>query len=129
MKSLLLLLPILVIAITGCATSTPSDQTARTAALRLHAHSKNAVKDLDIRSAVFGTGLHVADVTDKVIELLRSEQAGFLARGDVLGIDPLPYSPKCLVIDYYFKGTPYRYFVVNQQYVDYDLLIKNTKLQ
>jgi hypothetical protein len=85
------------------------------------------VGDIDIRSAIFGTGTKVSDVTDRVISLLREDPAGFSARGDVLGADPLPYSNKCLVIDYYYAGKPYRFFVANQQYVSSALLVKNAK--
>lgn len=82
------------------------------------------IRDIDIRAATFGTGTHTADVTDRVIHLLQSDPAGFSARADTLGVDPLPYSNKCLIIDYYYKGKPCRFAVVGQQHVSYKLLLK-----
>ncbi len=85
------------------------------------------VHDVDIRLATFGTGLHVADVTDRVIGLLRENEAGFSPTGHTLGVDPLPYTPKALVIDYYYQGEPYRFAVVGQQHVSYEMLVENAE--
>ena len=109
-------LSILVLALAGCSTPRHKDTPLI---------SRNAVRDVDIRSATFGAGTNVADVTERVIQLLRSDAAGFSARAEILGIDPLPYRTKVLVIDYYYKGKPHRFSVANQQHVSYELLVKN----
>jgi len=89
--------------------------------------SRGAVRDIDISYASFGSGTKVADVTDRVIELLRTEAAGFEARANVLGTDPLPYHSKCLIIDYSYQDKRYRFAVANKHHVSYELLLKNTK--
>jgi hypothetical protein len=85
------------------------------------------VRDIDISFVSFGSGTQVADVTDRVIHLLRSDAAGFEARADILGVDPLPHGGKCLIVDYSYQNKRYRYAVANQQHVSYELLLKNAK--
>ncbi len=85
------------------------------------------VRDIEVQSAVFGSGANVADVTDRVVELLRSEPKGFTPRADWLRVDPLPYKRKSLAISYKYRGEPHLLVTSNQEKVSYDLLLKNAK--
>lgn len=59
-----------------------------------------AMKDVRIELALFGSGTHLADVTDRVVELLRTQPQGFTARADWLKVDPAPGKNKSLLIRY-----------------------------
>ena len=85
------------------------------------------VREIQIQSARFGTGLFVSDVTKQVAKLLRSSEEGFTVDNKYLKVDPRPYSRKCLVIDYSYRWKPYQFAVTSQQYVSYKLLLENTK--
>jgi len=116
MKPLSLLFALAMFGLLGCSTPSHTNFVPK---------SQGTVRDIDIRSAEFGTGTNVADVTGRVIHLLRSDTSGFMAGTEALEIDPLPYSSKCLIIDYYYQNKPYRFAVVGKQHVSYELLVKN----
>ena len=118
-QSLSLVLLVLCAGLLGCATSKKCPAVAA---------SERTAGDLCIRSAVFGVGLQTADVTDRVAYLLRSEPEGFKAVRDWLHADPAPYSSKALVIDYDYKGRPYRIIIAGEKVkVTPELLIQNAQ--
>lgn len=89
----------------------------------------NVIKDITIRSAVFGSGVKTADVTPRVIHLFHSEPEGFFARKDWLHSDPRPYQNKVLLITYDYQGKSYTISITDQK-VNYQLLegyAKHTK--
>ena len=57
-----------------------------------------------ILSATYGSGTHVADVTDRVNDLLRNPDVEFFANPGWLQTDPIPWWNKELVIVYEYKG-------------------------
>jgi hypothetical protein len=89
--------------------------------------SDSPKEEIVVTSALFGSGTKVADVTKRVAELLRSESAGFAARGDWLRADPLPYKSKALVIVYIYKGRHCLFLVSGGGKVSYDLLVENAE--
>jgi hypothetical protein len=113
-----LLLLIATLALAGCVTSsTPPPDTV----------NERSVRDVYVRSAQFGSGTHIADVTDRVAELLKREPGGFWARADWLRVDPLPGKAKSLLIDYDYKGKPFRISIVSPNKISYDLLVENAR--
>ena len=80
-----------------------------------------------VRSADFGMGENVADVTSRVTELLRTRVDGFTADAKTLGADPLPGKRKRLVIRYDCKGTNFTLTVPGAKQVTYQALLKNTQ--
>ena len=73
--------------------------------------SGTTVKDVRIELALFGSGTHLVDVTDRAVELLRTQPQGFEARADWLKIDPMPGKNKSLLIRYRYHNQE-RYFMV-----------------
>ncbi|HEX4795961.1 MAG TPA: hypothetical protein VH370_19390 [Humisphaera sp.] len=67
--------------------------------------------DIQIEIALFGSGTHLADVTDRVVQLLHSEPQGFVARADWLRIDPAPGQSKSLLIRYRYHGKQRHYMI------------------
>lgn len=67
------------------------------------------IADVTVVSATFGKGARVADVTARVIELLRTQPDGFGADNKTLGADPLPRRKKQeqLTIQYRYQGADY----------------------
>jgi hypothetical protein len=57
-----------------------------------------------IISAVYGSGAHFADVTDRVNALLAEPGIEFFARPEWLRADPTPGWNKALVITFEYKG-------------------------
>jgi hypothetical protein len=80
-----------------------------------------------VRSADFGMGENVADVTSRVTELLRTRVDGFTADAKTLGADPLPGKRKRLVIRYDCNGTNFTLTVPGAKQVTYQALLKNTQ--
>jgi len=78
-----------------------------------------------IHSAEFGMGQSVADVTEKVKELLRGPGDGFVADARTLGSDPLPGKRKQLVLRYDYLGTNYVLKVPGASRVSYRALERN----
>ena len=74
------------------------------------AHAET-VKDIRVELALFGSGTHLADVTDRVAQLLRDEPDGFTARADWLHIDPAPGKNKSLLIRYRYQDQE-RFFLI-----------------
>ena len=66
--------------------------------------AKSSPADCLIVSAVYGSGVHYADVTERVNELLRQPGTEFYAHPQWLHADPTPYWNKALVIIYEVKG-------------------------
>jgi hypothetical protein len=94
----------------------------------LAALSSNSPKEpIVVTSALFGNRTKVADVTQRVSELLRSEPSGFAARGDWLRADPIPYKIKALVIVYNYKGKHCMFLVPGGEKVSYELLVENAE--
>ncbi len=60
-----------------------------------------------IRSAVFGLGTQVADVTARVKELLNNQPGGFVINAQSLGNDPNPGRGKVLTLQYDYQGQTY----------------------
>jgi hypothetical protein len=88
---------------------------------RFEPESPARVKDIEIEQALFGSGTHLADVTGRVVELLRTEPKGFTAREDWLHIDPAPRKNKSLLIWYRYKGKERMYVItggVRASYAD-----------
>jgi len=69
------------------------------------------VQDIRVELALFGSGTHLVDVTDRVAELLRDKPDGFTARAEWFHIDPTPGKNKSLMIRYRCRNQE-RYFVV-----------------
>lgn len=69
------------------------------------------VKDIRVELALFGSGTQLADVTDRVAQLLRDEPDGFTARADWLHIDPTPGKNKSLLIRYRYRDQE-RFFMI-----------------
>ncbi|MGA9877048.1 MAG: hypothetical protein WBQ21_14700, partial [Solirubrobacteraceae bacterium] len=59
---------------------------------------------LVIQSARFGSGGNVADVTDRVSDLLHKRPDGFAINAETMGVDPKPGKKKRLTIDYSYEG-------------------------
>jgi hypothetical protein len=112
-----LFLLVLSLCVVGCASSPKPAATTQ---------AENVINELTIRTATFGVGLKVKDVTPRVIYLLRNEPHGFSARKDWLHVDPAPYKRKVLTITYEYQGKAYT-LAVTDQLVNYDLLLKHAK--
>lgn len=69
------------------------------------------VQDIRVELALFGSGTHLVDVTDRVAELLRDKPDGFTARAEWFHIDPAPGKNKSLLIRYRCRNQE-RYFLV-----------------
>ncbi|HEX5228242.1 MAG TPA: hypothetical protein VFW44_11055 [Bryobacteraceae bacterium] len=69
------------------------------------------VQDIRVELALFGSGTHLADVTDRVAELLRDKPEGFTARAEWFHIDPAPGKNKSLLIRYRCRNQE-RFFLV-----------------
>lgn len=121
--STLLVIAVAAVMLAGCASS-PTQAAPPTAA---HDTGKVAtVAGITVHSARFGTGTNVVDVTDRVVELLRTQPQGFTARADWFGNDPRPYKRKAIVILYDYKGASH-IFLATDERITADLLIKNAK--
>jgi hypothetical protein len=82
------------------------------------------VKDVRVEVALFGSGTHLADVTDRVVQLLRSEPQGFTARADLLHIDPLPGKNKSLLIRYRYHDQERLYLITGGNRASYSALVE-----
>jgi hypothetical protein len=65
------------------------------------------IDGIKIISAVWGSGDHFADVTDRVIALLSTPDTTLKANPDWLKSDPIPHWNKALVIVYELNGSRY----------------------
>jgi hypothetical protein len=83
----------------GCATA-PAKSTATPPPLA----KPSPVSGLLIISAVYGSGVHFADVTARVSELLYQPGVEFFARPEWLNADPTPGWNKALVIVFEYRG-------------------------
>jgi hypothetical protein len=85
---------------TGCATN----QSAPKKNYRPPATTESPSANLLVISAVYGSGIHFADVTYRVNDLLHQPEVEFFARPEWLHADPTPGWNKALVIVYEYKG-------------------------
>jgi hypothetical protein len=81
------------------------------------------VNDVIIEQAFFGSGTHLADVTDRVVQLLRAEPLGFAAQGDWLHADPAPGKNKSLLIKYVYRDKARLFMVTGANRASYSALI------
>jgi hypothetical protein len=79
-----------------------------------------------IVSATYGSGTNVADVTDRVDDLLHQPGVEFFARPEWLHADPMPGWNKALVIVYEFKQRRHTFTTGEGGKVSVDLLIRQT---
>jgi hypothetical protein len=84
----------------------------------------NMVNDVRIELALFGSGTHLADVTDRVVQLLRTQPQGFTARSDSLHIDPLPGKNKSLLIRYRYQDQERLFLITGGNRASYALLVE-----
>jgi len=82
------------------------------------------VNDVRIELALFGSGARLADVTDRVVQLLRSEPNGFTARADWLHIDPVPGKNKSLMIRYRYHDQERLFLITGGNRVNYSALVE-----
>jgi hypothetical protein len=82
------------------------------------------VNDVRIELALFGSGTHLADVTDRVVQLLRTEPQGFLARSDSLHIDPVPGKNKSLLIRYRYQDQERLFLITGGNRASYAALVE-----
>jgi hypothetical protein len=90
-------------------------------------HNDPPKGEIVVTSALFGNGIKVADVTQRVSELLNTEPGGFSARGDWLRADPIPYKIKAFVIAYDYKGKHYMFLIPGGEKVSYKRLVENAE--
>lgn len=79
--------------------------------------------DVIVEQALFGSGTKLVDVTDRVVELLRSEPQGFKAEADWLRVDPVPGKTKSLWIRYVYRDTPRMFMVSLNNRASYQAMI------
>jgi hypothetical protein len=121
MKTTCLLLAGMFFLTVGCATSQP----ARDNAVPPQA-TASLSSDLLILSAVYESGSDVADVTDRVNDLLHQPGVEFFTRPEWLHADPKPGWNKALVIVYEYKGRRHLFVAGEGDRVTAGLLIKQT---
>jgi hypothetical protein len=78
-----------------------------------------------IRSAMFGLGTQVDDVTTRVKELLNSQSGGFIINAQSLGTDLGPGNGKALTVQYDYKGRTYIRVVPDGNNISYQILAGN----
>jgi hypothetical protein len=122
MKTLALLLVSVCFLTFGCATSRNGTQNY----LPPQAIS-SPTANLLIVSAVYGSGIHFADVTYRVNDLLHQRGVEFFARPEWLHADPTPGWNKALVIVYEFKGHRRIFTTGEGGKVNVELLLKRPK--
>jgi hypothetical protein len=108
-------------ATTGCATPPASPSPAPTT--RPSPDAVNSVKDVVVEQALFGSGTRLVDVTARVVQLLRSEPAGFAPTADWLHADPTPGKNKSLLIRYRFRGRERLFLVTGGNRASYAALV------
>jgi hypothetical protein len=108
---------------TGCATSPEST----TKVVPLDTSARTTPSNLTLVSAVFGAGTQFADVTPRVIDLLRQPDTTFAANRRWLQVDPAPDRNKTLVIVYEFRGRRHQFTVGKDGKVSLSLLQRHAK--
>jgi hypothetical protein len=89
------------------------------------ATSGASASDLNIRSVEFGLGTHVADVTERVKELLHRQPDGFIINAQSLGTDPKPGRGKVLTIVFDYQGQIHTLIIPAGENVSYHTLAEN----
>jgi hypothetical protein len=79
-----------------------------------------------ILSARFGLGEHIASVTKRVTELLRSQPRGFTVNAESLGVDPKPGKGKRLNIQYDYHGQTHTVSIPGGNLLNYQTLLENS---
>lgn len=92
-------------------------------ATRPASDSGSMVNDVRIELALFGSGTRLSDVTDQVVQLLRSQPQGFTAHVNSLHADPTPGKNKSLLIRYRYRGQERLCMVTGQNRVSYAALV------
>jgi hypothetical protein len=87
--------------------------------------SGDSASDLIIRSVEFGLGTHVADVTERVKELLSRQPEGFIINAQSLGTDPKPGRGKVLTIDFDYQGQAHALVIPAGENLSYQTLVEN----
>ena len=83
------------------------------------------VKDIRVELALFGSGTQLADVTDRVAQLLHDEPDGFTARADWLHIDPAPGKNKSLLIRYRYHDQERFFLITGGNRASYGALVSD----
>ena len=111
----------------SCATSPQHMKSVRTAGhtTRPIVARPETVRDIRVELALFGSGTHLADVTDRVAQLLRDEPAGFTARADWLHTDPAPGKNKSLLIRYRYHNQERLFLITGGNRASYEALIRD----
>lgn len=81
------------------------------------------VKEIRVELALFGSGTHLADVTDRAAQLLRDEPDGFTARADWLHVDPAPGKNKSLLIRYRCRDQEHFFLITGGNLASYAALV------
>ena len=107
----------------GCATNQSAPKTSH----RPPATVESPGANLLVISAVYGSGIHFADVTYRVNDLLHQPEVEFFARPEWLHIDPIPGWNKTLVIVYEHKGQRRIFTSGEGGRVNIDILLETKK--
>ncbi|HEY7115446.1 MAG TPA: hypothetical protein VH475_02605 [Tepidisphaeraceae bacterium] len=108
----------------GCATRPASPPPApATRSGPDYSINDRSVNDVVVEQALFGSGTRLVDVTARVVQLLRSEPAGFAPAADWLHADPAPGKNKSLLIRYRFRGKERLFIVTGGNRASYAALV------
>jgi hypothetical protein len=118
----LLIIGLCLISAAGCVTHSTASKS-----YILPSTDQSPSANLLVISAVYGSGVHFADVTYRVNDLLHQPSVEFFARPEWLQADPTPGWNKALVIVYEFKGRRHVFTTGEGGRVNLDLLIEQAK--
>lgn len=85
------------------------------------------VGELTIISAVYGSGSHFADVTERVEMRLHSDNGEFFVNPQWLKADPIPGWNKELVITYEYAGQRITFNAGENARITYKILLEHAK--
>jgi arabinogalactan endo-1,4-beta-galactosidase len=118
MKALLCLLPLAgLLLLSGCASAPPPDLSG----------DGPQVGELNIISAVYGSGTHFADVTARVQMRLHTGNGEFFANPEWLKADPTPGWNKELIITYEYAGQRKMFNAGENSRITYKMLLDYAK--
>jgi hypothetical protein len=103
--------------LTGCASAPPPNLSG----------AGPHVGELTIISAVYGSGSHFADVTERVQKRLHADNSEFYANPEWLKADPIPGWNKELVITYKYAGQRETYNAGENTRITYKILLDYAK--
>ena len=104
MKTSPLVLFVLLLPLAGCATAPRADTKAKPASAKANPPVVVQASHPLIISALYGSGTRYVDVTYRVNNLLRQDDAEFFARPEWLLADPTPGWNKSLLVTYELDG-------------------------